>query len=85
MKLSKETLKRIIKEELEAVIEGSETYVSPDIQSALEEKKRILNHPNPKIRELASDKNPDGTQKPYEKAREDYNMAKSLADALGDY
>ena len=85
MKLTKETLKRIIKEELEAVSEGSETYVSPDIKASLEKRKALLNHPHPKIRELASDKYPDGTQKPYEKAREDYNMAKSLADALGDF
>jgi hypothetical protein len=93
MKLTKETLKQIIKEELEAVIEGRsdlppgfpEPYISPDIQAAIEKIKRIRNHPNPKIKELASSHKPDGTPKTREQQNADYNMAKALADALGDY
>jgi hypothetical protein len=85
MKLTKQTLKRIIKEELEAVLEGSDIYISPDIQAALKKREALLNHPHPKIRALASDKYPDGSDKPYEVARREYNQAKSLADALGDY
>ena len=85
MKLSKETLKQIIKEELEAVIEGSETYVSPDIQAAIEKIERLRNHPHPKIRELASGNKPDGTPKTSKEGIADRNMAQALADALGDY
>ena len=85
MKLTKETLKQIIKEELEAVIEGSETYISPDIQAAIEKRERLRNHPHPKIRELASGNKPDGTPKTSKEERADLNMAQSLDDALGDY
>jgi hypothetical protein len=85
MKLTKQSLKRIIKEELEAVLEGSKTYISPDIQAALEKRKRLLDHPHPKIRELASSTKPDGTPKTLEQEVGDYKQAESLADALGDY
>tara|TARA_R100000734_G_C3295127_1_gene86390 strand:+ start:729 stop:1010 length:282 start_codon:yes stop_codon:yes gene_type:complete len=93
MKLTKETLKQIIKEELEAVMEGEpelpahgvKTYISPRQKAYNEKMKRLLNHPHPKIRELASSHKPDGTPKTRKEEVADRNMAESLADALGDY
>ena len=93
MKLSKETLKQIIKEELEAVIEGQsdlpdhgvKTYISPRQKAYNEKMKRLRNHPHPKIRELASSHKPDGTPKTHANQVADRKMAEALADALGDY
>ena len=93
MKLTKETLKQIIKEEFEAVMESQsdlppgfpETYISPRQKAYSEKIKRLRNHPHPKIRELASSHKPDGTPKTHKEEVADRNMAESLADALGDY
>jgi len=93
MKLTEETLKQIIKEELEAVMEtqsdlpdhGVKTYISPRQKAYSEKVKRLENHPNSKIRELVSSHKPDGTPKTYKEEIADRNMAEALADALGDY
>ena len=73
MKITKEQLKQIIKEELEMVLltdHLSKTYIDPVIKYKVRRIKRAKNHEDPNIRKLANG------------SREDLEMAIALMDAL---
>ena len=73
MRITKEQLKQIIKEELEMVLltdHLSKTYIDPVIKYKVRRQKAAKNHEDPNIRKLANG------------SREDLEMALALMDAL---